>query len=148
MVDKRNDVTMPDNGKDAVVAMVTVSIPIFRSKYRASVKEAQLMQKGYSLQKEEFANTLTSRYEMARFEIQQQRRLLALYEQQEQTSRQALNLLLSAYGNSGKEFEDVLNMQQQLLSYDKMKITAEVQYLIALAKLKALTGRVYSNENE
>ena len=142
MVDKRKDVTMPDNGKDALVAMVTVSIPIFRSKYRASVKEAQLMQKGYSLQKDEFANTLTSRYEMARFEIQQQRRFLALYEQQVQTSRQALNLLLSAYGNSGKEFEDVLSMQQQLLSYDKMKITAKVQSLIALAKLNALTGRI------
>jgi outer membrane protein TolC len=78
---------------------------------------------------------------MAWFEIQQQLELLTLYDQQVQESNQALNLLFAAYGNSGREFEEVLRMQQQLLKYEKMKATAEIQYQIALAKLNYFTAK-------
>ncbi|MBT33956.1 MAG: transporter [Thalassobius sp.] len=142
--DLASDMAAPqDNGKNALMPMVSVSIPIFRSKYKAAVKEAQLMQESYTLQKEDYANTLTSGYEMAWFEIQQQLELLSLYDQQIQESNQALNLLFTAYGNSGKEFEEVLRMQQQLLKYEKMKATAETQYQIALARLNYLTAKTY-----
>jgi outer membrane protein TolC len=141
VVGERTDMELPDNGRNAIMPMVSVSIPIFRSKYKASVKEAQLMQESYMLQKDDYVNTLTSSYEMAWFEIQQQLQLLTLYDQQVQESNQALNLLFTAYGNSGKEFEEVLRMQQQLLKYEKMKATAEIQYQIALAKLNYLTAK-------
>ena len=142
--DLASDMADPqDNDKNAMMPMVSVSIPIFRSKYKAAVKEAQLMQESYSLQKEDFANTLTSSYEMAWFEIQQQQELIDLYDQQIQESIQALNLLFTAYSNSGNEFEEVLRMQQQLLKYEKMRATAETQYQIALAKLNYLTAKTY-----
>ncbi|WP_340152619.1 TolC family protein [uncultured Marivirga sp.] len=143
IVGNRPEVELPDNGQDILMPMVSVSIPIFRSKYKAAVKEAQLMQESYSLQKKDFANTLTSNYEMAWFEIQQQQELIELYDQQIQESNQALNLLFTAYSNSGNEFEEVLRMQQQLLKYEKMKATAETQYQIALAKLNYLTAKTY-----
>lgn len=143
MVGKRSDVTMPDNGKDVIMPMVTMTIPIFRGKYNASVKEAQLMQESYAYQKEEMTNSLLSNYEMAWFEIQQQKQLLALYEQQIQTSQQSLDLLFTSYGNSGKEFEEVLRMQQQLLKYQKMRATALTQYQIAVAKINYITSKTY-----
>ncbi len=143
VVGERTDMELPDNGRNAIMPMVSVSIPIFRSKYKASVKEAQLMQESYSFQREEYANLLTSGYEMAWFEIQQQQELLTLYDQQIQESNQALSLLFTAYSNSGKEFEEVLRMQQQLLKYEKMKATAKIQYQIALAKLNYLTAKTY-----
>jgi outer membrane protein TolC len=123
--------------------MVSVSIPIFRSKYNASVKEAQLMQESYTHQKQEVANTLISEYEMVWFQVQQQAQLLSLYEQQIQTSQQSLNLLFTSYGNSGKEFEEVLRMQQQLLKYQKMSATALAQYHIAVEKINYLTSKTY-----
>jgi len=143
MVGKRSDVTMPDNGKDVIMPMITMTIPIFRGKYNASVKEAQLMQESYAYQKEEMTNSLLSNYEMAWFEIQQQQQLLELYEQQIQTTQQSLNLLFTSYGNSGKEFEEVLRMQQQLLKYQKMRATALTQYQIAVAKINYLTSKTY-----
>ena len=139
---------LEDDGMDEIMAEVSVSIPIFRAKYRGAVKEAQLMQKSYSLQKEALANTLTSDYDMAWFELEQQRQMLALYEQQIRTTQHALDLLFSAYSNSGKGFEELLDMRQELLSYDRMKIAAEVQYQISLAKLKVLTGRTDAHEKQ
>ena len=135
------DYAIMDNGKNIVMPMISVSIPIFRKKYNAAKKEAQLMQDSYALQKMEVANSLISNYEMTWFEVQQQRELILLYDQQTKESNQSLNLLFSAYSNSGKDFEEVLRMQQQLLEYEKMKATAEVAYHTALAKLNYITAK-------
>jgi len=143
IVGKRSDVSMPDNGKNILMPMVSATIPIFRKKYNAAEKEAQLMQESYSLQKDETANSLISTYESAWFQVQQQLELIDLYEAQIMETRQTLNLLFSAYGNSGKEFEEVLRMQQQLLKYEKMMATAEVQYQIAVSKLNYITAKTY-----
>ena len=130
-----------ESGKNIVMPMLSVSIPIFRKKYKAAEREAQLMQESYSLQKDEIVNSLTSNYEMTWFQIQQQRELIELYEEQTLQTNQSLNLLFSAYSNSGKDFEEVLRMQQQLLQYEKMKATAEVDYQTALAKLNYITAK-------
>lgn len=141
IVGQRTDVSLPDNGQDVFMPMVSVSLPIFRGKYKAAQKEAQLMQESYSLQREEAANRLTSSYDMIWFEIQKQIELIQLYEEQIQESRQSLNLLFSAYSNSGKDFEEVLRMQQQILKYQKMKATALSEYHIALAELDYITAK-------
>lgn len=146
MVGEREDLAPgatapPDNGQDAFMPMVTVTLPIFRGKYTAAVKEAQLMQDSYSLQRIEIANSLNSNYEMAIFDIRQQTDLVTLFDEQIKESEQVLNLLFTAYGNSGKDFEEVLRMQQQLLKYDKLKITALSQYRIAIAKLDYITAK-------
>ncbi len=143
LVGKRTDMDVADNGKNAFMPMVSVSIPIFRKKYRAAEKEAQLMQEQYSFQKEETINSLTSGYESILFQIQQQNDLIDLYKEQILETEQTLNLLFSAYGNSGKDFEEVLRMQQQLLKYEKMKAMAETQYQTALAKLNYITAKTY-----
>ncbi|MEQ9261905.1 MAG: TolC family protein [Owenweeksia sp.] len=143
LVGERTDADVPNNGRNALMPMVSVSIPIFRSKYKAAIKEAQLMQESYTLQREDYANALTSNYEMAWFQVQRQSDLIALYEQQILESNQALNLLFSAYGNSGQDFEEVLRMQQQLLKYEKMKATAATDHQIALAQLNYLTAKTY-----
>ncbi|MFO7657570.1 MAG: TolC family protein [Bacteroidales bacterium] len=142
MVGER-DLSMPDNGKDIFMPMISITIPIFRDRYNASVKEAQLMHDSYAYQKEEVANTLISNYEMVWFEVQQQQKLLSLYDQQIQTSQQSLNILFTSYGNSGKEFEEVLRMQQQLLKYQKIRATALTQYHIAVEKINYLTSKTY-----
>ncbi len=143
VMDKSSGGGMTDNGKDVLMPMVSASIPIFRKKYKAAKKEAQLMQESYSLQKEETANTLLSNYETVWFELRRQQNLIELYDRQIRVSEQALNLLFSAYSNSGEQFEEVLRMQQQLLKYEKMKATAEVQYQIERARLNYLTAKTY-----
>ncbi|MDY0201675.1 MAG: TolC family protein [Tenuifilaceae bacterium] len=144
IMDRSSNGGMTDNGKDVLMPMVSVSIPIFRKKYKAAEKEALLMQESYSLQKEETANMLISNYETVWFELQRQQHLIELYNQQIQLSNQALSLLFSAYSNSGEQFEEVLRMQQQLLKYEKMKATAVAQYQIELAKLNYLTAKTYN----
>ena len=141
IVGQRTDMSVPDNGKDVFMPMVSVSLPIFRGKYKAAQKEAQLMQEAYALQREDVSNRLTSSYEMIWFEIQKKLELVQLYEDQIQESEQSLSLLFSAYSNSGKDFEEVLRMQQQILKYQKMKVTALSEYNIAIAEIDYITAK-------
>lgn len=140
-IGKRTDMDPPDNGKDILMPMVSLSLPLSRGKYKASVKEARLMRETYSLQKKERANSLDSGYELAWFELQRQLELIRLHTLQIQETDQALNLLFIAYGNSGREFEEVLRMQQSLLKHEKMKATAEAGYRVAVAGLDYLAAR-------
>lgn len=146
LVGERTDISMPDNGKNVLMPMVSVSIPFFRAKYNASVKEARLLQESYTLQKQETMNTLISEYEMAWFQVQEQSKLISLYEQQIMTSEQSLELLFASYGNSGTEFEEVLRMQQQLLQYQKMKTTALVKQILAIENINYIMSNTNYNE--
>jgi len=138
--------TSADNGKDVLMPMVSVSIPLFRKKYNASEQEARLIQESFSLQNENMINTLLSEFDRTKFTLQQQQQLVQLYEKQISTTRQSLNLLFTAYGNSGKEFEEVLRMQQQLLQYEKNRATALAEFHVAMAKINYLTAKTYNNE--
>ncbi|RIH64656.1 TolC family protein [Mariniphaga sediminis] len=148
VVGQPSGMTSADNGKDVLMPMVSVSIPLFRKKYRAAEQEARLMQESFSLQKKNVLNTLVSEFDRASFTLQQQQQLVRLYEEQISTTRQSLNLLFTAYGNSGKEFEEVLRMQQQLLQYQKNKATALAEFQTAQAKINYLTAKTIHDENK
>jgi len=141
IVGQNKDVTMPNNGKDVIMPMVSVSIPLFRGKYNALVREAQLMQESYSYQKQETENRLTSEYDAVWYEVQKQAQLLSLYNQQIESTQQSLNLLFSSYSNTGKEFVEVLRMQQMLLQYKKMRASTKSQYHMAVERMNYITSK-------
>jgi outer membrane protein TolC len=141
IVGERTDLDVPDNGKNAFMPMVTMSLPLFRKKYNASVKEAQYTQSALAQKKLDLTNNLVSAYQNEVYNIQKALELLELYDVQIQKTNQAIDLLYSAYSNSGKEFEEVLRMEQQLLKYNMSKSTAFKDYNIAEAKLDYLTAK-------
>ena len=134
---------LPDSGKDIIMPMVSVSLPIFRKKYNAATKEAKLMQESYSFQKEAYENKLNGTYYKLVFELEKERDLLKLYEGQVLTLSKSLNLLFAYYSNANKDFEEVLRMQQELLKYQKMQLSSTSTFYIKLAELDYLTAKQF-----
>ena len=141
IVDKRTDLDVPDNGKNIFMPMVSMSLPLFRKKYNASIKEAQFTQSALSQKKLDVENRLVSSYETEMYNMERAMDLLKLYDVQILKTEQAIDLLYSAYSNSGKEFEEVLRMEQQLLKYNISKATAIKDYYVAEAKLDYITAK-------
>lgn len=141
LVGERTDMDLADNGQDVVMPMLTMSLPIFRGKYKAAKEEARIMQEAYRDMRQEMANNLGSAYEMVWFEMEKQRQNLDLYREQIDETGQALNLLFTSYSNNGNDFEEVLRMQQQLLKYQMMQATSLSEYKIAEAKLNYITSK-------
>ena len=133
----------PDSGKDVIMPMVTVSLPIFRKKYDAAVTEAKLMQENYSFQKEAYENKLNGTYYKLVFELQKERDLLKLYEGQVITLSKSLSLLFAYYSNANKDFEEVLRMQQELLKYQKLQLSSISTFHVKLAELDYLTAKQF-----
>lgn len=132
-----------DSGKDVIMPMVTLSLPIFRKKYNAATSEAKLMEESYSFQKAAVENKLNGTYYKLVFELEKEKDLLYLYNNQVVTLSKSLNLLFSYYSNANKDFEEVLRMQQELLKYKKLKLASTSAFYVKLAELDYLTAKQF-----
>lgn len=142
IVGKRTDMNVAENGKNALMPMITMSLPIFRGKYIASNKEAALMKSSIEYKKENLQNNLLSSFEIARYEMDRNEQLITLNENQAVKTNQVLTLLYSSFSNSGDDFVEILRTQQQLLKYEMAKTTAIKDYYIALAQMDYVTSKV------
>lgn len=140
MVGERSGVDLPDNGKDAVMPMVSVSLPIFRRQYKAAKREAQLMRESYELKKENAQNELEAELSTAKARLFQKAEWVNLYERQIEEAKRILQLLQSEYANSGTRFDEVLRVRQKINEYEKLKVEALVGYHVELARIRYVTS--------
>ena len=140
-VDERSDIDLPDNGNDVVMPMVTLSLPIYSRKYRAASKEAQFDHLALSHRMQEYQNELITSYELAWYELDRSIRLTVLYKEQIEKTKQAIDLILVAYRNSGEDFEEVLMLQQQLLTFQIAESKSVSEFYTALAEIDFLTAK-------
>lgn len=145
MVNQR--MMMEEQGENVLMPMLSVSLPIFRKKYKAAEKRANLQQEGFRLQREQLSNDLEAELHRVVFEAEMMRERLSLYEEQGDSSREILSLLLSSYGNSQTSFEEVLRVRQDLLSYRIQAAQARAGYLTQLARITYLTGNSLNDDN-
>ncbi|MFY0686613.1 MAG: TolC family protein [Cyclobacteriaceae bacterium] len=140
-INKRPDLDMTNNGKDAIMPMISMTLPVFRRKYTSALEENRLLQQSISYQMEQVENNLMSEYESIGYEIDKTSQLDELYENQLQKSKRVLSLLYAAYSNSGKDFEEILRVQQQILKYEMAQVSVRADHHIALARLAYLTAK-------
>lgn len=143
VVGKRTDMEIAGNGKDIMMPMISLSLPIQRSKYAAAEQEAKAMQHAFTNSKLDMLNRLQTKYEMAWFELEQQFNIIQLLDKQVKTGKQVLDLLLIAFANSEADFEEVLSMQQQVLKFEKQKLSAQSAFMVALYQLNYITTKPY-----
>lgn len=132
----------PNTGRDMVMPMVSVTIPIWRKKYNAAVEERRLMQHAYSDMKRNMENDLGAMAEMASYELEKLAKTTELLDLQQKKTQQLIDLLLAAYSNNGKDFEEILRQQEQLFGYQSEIVNAQTEYQLALAKLDFLSGKI------
>jgi len=137
--------SMPDvseSGKDAIVfPMVGISVPIYRKKYTAMVKEAQLMQESVQNKTEDKVNVLETSFEMTNKDYKDADRRIPLFRLQTERASKALNILQTEYETSGKNFEEVLRMERQLLKYKLELEKARADKDAAIAFINFLMGK-------
>lgn len=137
------------NGQDMVMPMLSVSLPIFRKKYKAARREAELMETAAVHTREARKNDLQSDYENTLYELNKAEKLLQLYERQIKSSGQANKLLVSAFANDSGDFEEILNLNQDILMLNTQKITAQKEGFTAQARMEYLSFKTEnSDENE
>jgi outer membrane protein TolC len=129
----------PDmNGKDMIMPMVVITLPIYRKKYTAMQNEAELMKSATSENYQATANSLQSEYYQAVLLYQDAQRRIKLYENQFQLASKSLDLILKSFSTSSSGLTDVMRIRQQTLDYELRQVEALADYNTAIAWLKRL----------
>lgn len=133
------------NGKDMVMPMVSVTLPIYRKKYRAMKREADFMSEASSLNYEATANSLQTEYFQAVQLYQDAKRRVKLYEEQYQLATKSFDIMLKSFSSTSSGLTDVLRVRQQALDYELSKVQAVADLNTAIAWLKRLSASSDNN---
>lgn len=131
---------MPMGGRDMVMPMVKISLPIFRKKYQALQQESEYREEAIRQRKENTGNELLAQWSQTRSDWENAERLVVLYQEQIRLANQTLELLTNAYANNEGDFEALLETQRRVLDY-RFKLLATIVDLHLLeAQLENLAG--------
>jgi outer membrane protein TolC len=138
LINKNPMSTSAMSGKDMIMPMVTVTLPIYRKKYKAVQTEADLLQEATVHGIQATANSLQAEYYEVVQNYQDAQRRIELYKNQYQLASQTLNILMKSFSSSGSGLTDLLRIRQQTLDYGLKQVDAVADYNIAIARLQRL----------
>jgi len=129
-------------GKDPVMAMVSVSIPLWRDVYRAAAREAQLEQAAISDQRRDLANRLQAALRQALYEVRDAERKMDLYRNAlVPLAEQSLQVARQAFESGRGSFLSLIDAQRQLLELELGYERALADRGVGLGEVGVLVSR-------
>ncbi len=138
-VSERTDMNFVDNGKDIVMPMVSISIPLFSHRYKSITKQNDLRQQEIQSEKKERLNILEAELAKA---ISQRNQARIKYNTQLKNLKQAEDaeeILIKNYETGTIDFNDVLDIQELQLKFQISQIESVKNYYIQTTKINYLT---------
>ena len=127
-------------GNNMVMPMATVSLPIYRKKYKAMEVESRLYWEANERQKEDLQRNLEAEFESILASIKDADRKVRLLEEQIELTEQTLELSVTAYATEGSSFEEILNIQRELLDFRLSLLNTKIEREIEFARVETLVG--------
>ncbi|WP_298652926.1 TolC family protein [uncultured Proteiniphilum sp.] len=126
------------NGMDMIMPMVSISLPIYRSKYKAQQKESNIRWQASRQQYADTQNALQTELYRTRHSLDDASRKIALYEKQSQLARTTYHLLVQEFISGKSDLSDVIQVQRQSLDYRLKKAQAVAEYNTMVASIQKL----------
>ncbi|MFB6341881.1 TolC family protein [Saccharicrinis sp. FJH62] len=106
-------------GTDAFMfPTIGVTIPLYRNKYKAMIKEANYLESAKQNEKIKKENQLSVLFENGWKDYQDASRRIQLYNTQLDLARKSLSLLETDYATGNRNFEEILRMERKVLTYN------------------------------
>ena len=138
-VSERPDMNFTDNGKDIIMPMVSISIPIFNNKYKSVTKQNQLKQLQIQSQKEDRLNKLETLLADAKYNRENARIKFNIQSDNLKQANDAEEILIKNYETGTIDFNDVLDVQELQLKFQINLIEYIKGYYIQYALINYLT---------
>jgi Cu(I)/Ag(I) efflux system membrane protein CusA/SilA len=136
LVDSRSDANPQFNGRDIVQVRGTIKVPLYRKKYEAKEIEEKLRIAVIKDKRTNILSLFMADIERAHTDYETARLKMSLYEKQIEITRAAINILESNYSTKGKEFDELLRYEMELIDYDLKKLKAVVQSHVAKSSIE------------
>ncbi|WP_405251188.1 TolC family protein [Dokdonia sp. Asnod3-C12] len=129
-VTERSDVNFSDNGKDVLMPMVSVSIPIFNNRYKSISRQNELRQQEIETQREQRLNVLESAFAKAQSQRNQARIAYNTQARNLKKAQDAEEILIKNYETGTIDFNDVLDIQELQLKFQMNQIESVKGYYV------------------
>ena len=139
-VDERPNMDFSDNGKDILMPMVSMSIPIFNKKYKSQTKQNELQQQEIEFQKQERFNTLETVLDKAINDRISSRISYATQTKNLKQAKDAEEILIKSYETGTIDFNDVLDIQELQLKFQMNQIETVKAYYVQTTIINYLTN--------
>jgi len=134
-----------DSGKDPVIAMFSVTLPVWYEKYDAALREARARHWETMHSRAERENVLAAEVRMVLYHVRDAARKIDLYgDTLVPKARQSLKATEAAYRAGEANFVDLVDAERVLLEFQLAHQRALADHAIRLAKLRMLVGRPLS----
>ena len=121
-VSERPDMIFDDNGKDILMPMVSLSIPIFNNRYSSISKQNELKQLEIESQKKDRLNKLETVYANAKSQRNQARIQFNIQKKNLKQAKDAEEILIKNYETGTIDFNEVLDIQELQLKFQTNQI--------------------------
>jgi outer membrane protein TolC len=138
VINKSEMSTSAMNGQDMIMPMLTVTLPIYRKKYKAMQAETRFLKTASEQNYQATANALQTEYYEALQLYNDAQRRMKLYDSQSQLARKSLDISIKTFSASASGLSDILRIRQQLLDYELKHVEAVVEFNRAEALIKRL----------
>lgn len=132
------------NGKDMIMPMISVSIPIFRNKYKAQQRENTFLQQA---SREKYVNTmnlLEAELYRNKHDLDNAERKIVLYRKQSELAKSAYNLAVQEFASGKNDLTNIIQVQRQLLDYELKTAEAIATYNMAVANTTTLIAELHT----
>jgi outer membrane protein TolC len=137
-----NDNTVKSmNGKDMIMPMVSISIPIFRNKYKAAQRESRLLRQANEEKYADTFNRLQAELYRYKHQLDDAVRKIRLYKKQAGLARTTCELVIQEFASGKSELSDVIQVQRQLLDYRLKETEAIAAYNTMVANIQKLISQ-------
>tara|TARA_R110000765_G_scaffold9911_1_gene30805 strand:+ start:14057 stop:15274 length:1218 start_codon:yes stop_codon:yes gene_type:complete len=137
-VAERPDISFADNGKDILMPMVSVSIPIFNNKYKSISQQNKLRQEEITAQKQERRNKLETLLSEAVNNRMSSRIRFRTQTKNIQQANDGEEILIKSYETGTIDFNDVLDIQELQLKFQINRIESIKGYYVQSAIINYL----------
>lgn len=145
----RGSMRVEDSGKDPVIAMVSMNVPIWWDKIAAGTREARWRHLKTISDKAALINTLSADIEMALFEFQDAGRKINLYHNTlVPKAQQSLQASQTAYSAGRASFQDYLDAQRVLLEFQLSYERSQADRAQRMAELEMLVGKTLPRDKQ
>lgn len=129
------------NGFNSFEVMVRLQLPVYLNKYRAQEQQARHQFRAIQEQRTEMENRLEANLAEALRQFQNAERDISLNQERLiPTAKQALDVSLSEYASGSADFEQVLQLQRQILGYEMEVAEAQTRRNVAIVNIEYLIG--------
>lgn len=127
-------------GNNMVMPMATVTLPIYRKKYKAMQTESKLYWEANERQKEDLQRNLETEFETILTSLKDADRKIKLLEEQIEITEQTMELSVTSYATEGSSFEEILSIQRELLDFRLNLLNKKIEREIQFARVETLVG--------